>query len=87
MAQPFHRQDVIDRARRLSAVHPRPVVAELTGIPRRSLIRIAGRGWTSRVGRGSRPMPSDFAIQSRHIGQDELCRHYRTSSKLITRCP
>ncbi|HYI43684.1 MAG TPA: hypothetical protein VD768_08700 [Sphingomicrobium sp.] len=79
-------QETIDRVRRLLQVHPQGVVAEICGVSIVSIYRASRRGWRAgRAGHPVRPMPSDFAIQVRHLSNVELVAHYRTSTRAIAR--
>jgi hypothetical protein len=74
------------RAEFLSRVHPCHVVAELVGSSTAALTRAKRRGWVERgVGHPRRPMPTDFAIQSRHLTQTQMTRHYGASTRTVWR--
>lgn len=79
-------QHVHDRARRLAAIHPMKTVAELVGVRPSQLSKMKKRGWVA-VPEGVPPrlMPSDFAIQSRHMSHRALSQHYRTGMAVIRR--
>ena len=79
-------QPVCDRAELLSRAHDQKTVASILGISRNTVRKIARRGWKAApTTRPFRPVPSDFAIQVRHMGYDELTRHYGTSTMTIRR--
>ena len=79
-------QHVVDRARRLADVHPLQTVAELIGVRPSQVTRMKRRGWIAPPdGRPSRPMPTDFAIQSTHMSQNDLVRHYRAGISTVQR--
>ena len=79
-------QHVCDRAELLSRAHDQKTVAEIVGINRNTVRKIARRGWKAApTTRPFRPVPPDFAIQVRHMGYDELTRHYSTSTATIKR--
>ena len=79
-------QHVHDRARRLAEVYPMKVVAELVGVRPGQLSRMKKRGWAAvPEGVPQRPMPADFPIQSRHMSNRDLARHYRTGLAVVRR--
>jgi hypothetical protein len=76
----------LKRAELLSRVHPCHVVAELVGSSTAALTRAKRRGWKEKsVGHPLRPMPTDFAIQSRHMTLTQMTRHYRASNRTVWR--
>lgn len=78
--------EVCERAERLAKWHGICAAAEIVGISRTSVWRLRKRGWKAcNHADQRRPMPSDFAIQSRHMTHDELRAHYQASSQCITR--
>jgi hypothetical protein len=75
-----------DRARRLAEVHRLSVVSRITGIPQPTLWFMRKRGWiASGTTRPFRRMPTDYAIQSAHMGFTELRSYYKTGSCCIRR--
>lgn len=79
-------QHVHDRARLLATVHPLQTVAELIGVKPSQITKMKQRGWIAPPdGRPERPMPSDFAIVSRHMTTRELQTHYRAGFPSIQR--
>lgn len=79
-------QHVHDRARRLAEVHPMKTVAAMIGVRPSQLSKMKRRGWRAvPEGVPQRPMPSDFAIQSRHMSNRDLARHYRTGLAVVRR--
>jgi len=79
-------QAVLDRAKRLSEVHPQYLVAEMVGVCAFTLRRAKHRGWVA--GRQSRygPRPSDFEIMvKRGHTLAELATYYRASYTAIQR--
>ncbi len=79
-------QHVHDRARRLAEIHPMKVVAELVGVRPSQLSKMKKRGWAAvPEGVSARQMPTDFAIQSRHMSNRALALHYRTGLAVVRR--
>ena len=79
-------QDVHDRAELLCRSHDQKTVAGLLGVCEDVIGAMRRRGWKAvPPGRHRRPRPSDFAIQVRHMKQQELRAHYRTGCDNITR--
>lgn len=79
-------QPLCDRAKLLLSIHSERTVVELTGISRNTLYHLKRRGFrAAEHSMRYRPRPSDFAIQCRHMGRVELAKHYRCSSRVITR--
>lgn len=79
-------QSVHDRAKLLATVHPLRTVAELVGVLPSQLSRMKSRGWVAPPdGRPKRPMPNDFAIQSRSLTFSELADHYGAGNATVRR--
>lgn len=77
-------QQLCDRAKLLASIHPLQTVAEILGKHPAMISRIRARGWKEqRYPR--KPMPTDFAIQVRHMNHEELKAHYRAGSCTVTR--
>lgn len=81
-----HSQEMHDRAELLARVHPMQTVAALIGVLPSQLTRMKKRGWKAPQNwQRRRPMPGDFAIQSRHMSHAELCAHYVAGRRTVTR--
>jgi hypothetical protein len=78
------RPETCARAELLSRAHSERAVAMITGLNRGTLRALKIRGWKPcQHTRPVRPMPTDFAIQCRHMTTNELRKHYRTSKRSI----
>lgn len=77
---------IVARAERLARVHPVDAVADIVGLHRTTVYRLRNRGWRpTRNGPPLRPVPSDFAIQARHMTSGELATHYRAGTRTVAR--
>lgn len=82
---PVHSPEAHARVARLCGVHSRRAVAEITGVPVRTVNRMAARRFGPTNQGRPRQMPADFPIQERHLSHGALRAHYRAASETITR--
>jgi hypothetical protein len=78
-------QALHDRARRLFAIHGTTTTAAILGLHYTAIWRMRKRGWKQGQPGRRRPIPSDFAIQARHMTHAELVAHYRAGTQTVTR--
>ena len=79
-------QSLHDRAELLARSHSQNTVAEILGLRASTITEMKQRHWKAKgPDPRLRPVPTDFCIQARHMTHAQLCEHYRTSPRVISR--
>lgn len=73
--------------RRLCAVHPNYVVAQILRVAPETVGKVERRGFLAVPGNAGRkkPVPHDFSLRSGEMTYEQLLAHYRVSTHTLTR--